>query len=81
MDWINAFVNDLRYAQTAGLVVEIRLLSGTTLLKGVHDVNEEQGFVSLYAGKMLGNDLTTTKVALDQIESVTVTDARRAGED
>lgn len=73
---MNAFLNDLRYAQTTRVAVEVHLISGERLLKGVHDVNEEEGFVSLYDPQHLGDDTTTRKIALDLIGSVTVTDVR-----
>jgi hypothetical protein len=73
---LKAFSEDLRYAQTARLKVKVRLLSGDKLLKGVHEVQEEDNFVSLYSPEMLGGtDMTTMKVDGDLIESVTVTDA------
>jgi hypothetical protein len=71
---MHAFVNDLRYAQTTEVAVRIRLLSGQELLKGVHEVNEEDGFVSLYDPQTLGDTTTTRKIPLDLIESLTVTD-------
>jgi hypothetical protein len=74
---MQAFAGDLKFAQTAGVYVEVRLLSGERLLTGVHDVNEEEGFVSLYAPQNLGDRFTTRKVALDTIESVTVTKDNR----
>jgi hypothetical protein len=72
---MNTFVNDLQYAQTTGRFVEIGLLSGESLLKCVHDVNTEEGFVSLYARETLGDKTTTKRIALDQIASTKVTDS------
>jgi hypothetical protein len=51
----------------------VRLLAGERLLTGVHEVNEEEGFVSLYAPQDLADRFTTRKVPLDAIESVIVT--------
>jgi hypothetical protein len=44
-----ARVNDLRFAMTAQRAVDLRLYSGEQLLTGVHEVNEDEGFVILYA--------------------------------
>ncbi len=71
---MKAFANDLRYAQTTGVAVEVHLLNGERLLSGVHEVNGEEGFVSLYAPTTYGDDTTTRKVPLDLLASVTVTD-------
>jgi hypothetical protein len=65
---------DLRYAQAAGVCAEVVLLTGETILTGVHEVNEERGFVSLHAPTTFGDDATTRKVSLDLVASVTVTD-------
>jgi hypothetical protein len=70
---MKAFADDLRFAQAAGVYVEVRTLSGERLLTGVHDVNEEEGFVSLYAPQDLADKLTTRKIDLDLIGSVVVT--------
>jgi hypothetical protein len=53
-------VEDLRFAQTARLVVEIALLDGETTHTGVHEVNAEEGFLSTYAPQAMG-DFTTTR--------------------
>jgi hypothetical protein len=66
--------DDLRYAQAAGVCVEVVLLNGERLLTGVHQVDEEAGFVSLHAPQVFGDDSTTRKVGLDLIASITVTD-------
>jgi hypothetical protein len=67
---MRAFAGDLRFAQTAGVYVEVRLLSGERLLTGVHEVNEEEGVVRLYAPQDLADRFTTRKVLLDAFESV-----------
>lgn len=73
---MNAFVNDLRYAHITGVAVEVHLVTGEKLLKGVHDVREDEGFVSLFDPQHLGDGTTTRKLALDMIGSITVTDVR-----
>jgi hypothetical protein len=71
---MQAFINDPRYAQTVGRMVEVQLFSGEAIRTGVHDVNEDEGFVSFDAPQHFGDETTTRKVALDVIASVTVTD-------
>jgi hypothetical protein len=71
---MNPFVNDLRYAQAAGVRVDMRLLTGEKFLQGVQEVNDEEGFVTINDPKMLGGDLTTRRVPLDLIATVSVTD-------
>jgi hypothetical protein len=66
-------VDDLRFAQTARLMVEIALLDGENIQTGVHEVNEEGGFVSTYAPQAMGDFTTTRKVPLDLIKWVVVT--------
>jgi len=71
---MKAFWDDFRFAQTSGVAVEVHLLSGESLLTGVHEVHEEEGFVSLYEPQTFGDNTTTRKVDGDLIESLTVTD-------
>jgi hypothetical protein len=65
--------DDLKYAQTTGMSVQIQLLNGDEMLTGVHEVHEDEGFVSLYAPQAFGDDTTTKKVGLDLIATCTVT--------
>jgi hypothetical protein len=65
-------VNDLRYAQTTGVRVDMTLVTGEAIHTGIHEVNEEKGFVSIYAPQAMHDFTTTRKVALDLIGSVTV---------
>ena len=72
-----SFVTEaLRRAQGGSVCAEIVLKSGERILTGVREVNESQGFVSLFAPMTFGDDATTREVALDEIASVTVTDVR-----
>ena len=45
---MKAFWDDFRYAETTRVAVEVHLLNGEKLIKGVHEVHEEEAFVSLY---------------------------------
>lgn len=67
-------VDDLKFAQSAGVMVEVDILGGGKLNTGVHEVNEAEGFVSLYAPETFRDNTTTRKVPLDVLASVTVTD-------
>jgi hypothetical protein len=71
---MKAFIDDLKYAQATGMAVKLTTLVEQIGYIGVHSVNEEEGFVSLFAPVTLGDDTTTRKVALDAIIEVTVTD-------
>ena len=67
-----AKVNDLNFARVSQVAVDLRLYTGEKLLTGVHEVNEDEGYVSLYDPKAFG-DSTTRKVELDAIVSIAVT--------
>jgi hypothetical protein len=71
MAW-QAFVDDLRFAQASEQHVEVLTLSGDRFLTCVHDVNEEEAYVSLYAPQHMGNRTTRRKIPLDHITSVVV---------
>ena len=66
--------DDLEYARAAGVAAEIALLNGETVLTGVHEVNPQGGFVSLYNPQTFEDHTTTRKIGLDLIASVSVTD-------
>lgn len=68
------FESDFRKAMDDGVIVDVRLNSGEKLLTGVHEVNDQEGAVSLYAPQTLGDREAKRKLRLDQIQSVTVTD-------
>jgi hypothetical protein len=68
------FATDFRRARDEGVAVEVRLLSGERLLKGVHGVDEQEGSITLYDPQVKGDKETTSKIRLDQVASVTVTD-------
>jgi hypothetical protein len=68
------FADDFRRAQMEGVAVEVRLLSGERLFKGVQDVDEQEGSVTLYDPQVMGDTKTVRKVRLDQVASVTITD-------
>jgi hypothetical protein len=71
---MDAFVvDDLRFAQTERLIVDIALKDGETIHSSVHEVNAEEGFVSTYAPQDMGDLTTTREVPFDLIEWVVVT--------
>ena len=71
---MKAFGDDLRFAQAANFAVRVRTMSGEEFLAGVHEVHEDEGYVSLYAPEHHGDDTTRRKLDYDLIESLTVTD-------
>jgi hypothetical protein len=76
LDESRTFVDAFRRAQAAGVAVDVRLTNGEKLLKGVHDVKEREGIVSLYAPMTLDDRTTMREIRLDRIVSVSVTDVR-----
>ena len=72
---MESMVNDLKYAQTTRSCVNVTTLSGEKIgLTGVHEVNDAEGWVSLYSGQTFDDNTTTRKVLFDVIASVEVTD-------
>jgi hypothetical protein len=71
-----AIVDDLRFAEKADLAVRVRTMSGEEFLAGVHEVHDDEGYVSLYAPEHHGDQATRRKVDLDLVESLTVTDIK-----
>ena len=74
---MNAWSDDLRFAQQAGVAVEVNLFDGQQFFTGVADVDDEGGFVSLHRPQTFGDLTTRARVRLEDITSVTVTDVRR----
>lgn len=76
MPW-EAFVNDLRFAEQGELAVRISTYSGKSLgLVGVAEVNADEGWVSLKTPATMGDDHTRTRLDLNELASVEVTDIR-----
>jgi hypothetical protein len=48
-------VNDLRYAEATGVAVQLAMLDSEPIHTGVHEVNDEGGFVSVYAPQNMGD--------------------------
>jgi hypothetical protein len=69
---MKAFGEDLRFAQHTGVAVRVRTMSGEEA--GVHDVHEDEDYVSLFAPEHLGDNTTRRKLDYDLIESLIVTD-------
>jgi hypothetical protein len=68
--------DDLRFAQQAGVAVEVDLLDGRHFFTGVADVDDESGSVSLHRPQTLEDTTTRVRVRLDDITSVSVTDVQ-----
>jgi hypothetical protein len=71
---VSAWSDDLRFAQQAGVAVEVRLFDGQRFQTGVADVDEEAGLVSLYRPQTLEDATTRVRIRLDDITSLAVTD-------
>jgi hypothetical protein len=71
---MSAWSDDLRFAQQAGVAVDVRLFDGQRFQTGVADVDEEAGLVSLYRPQTMGDTTTRVRVRLDDITSLAVTD-------
>jgi hypothetical protein len=64
---------DLRFAEHRGLCVNVTLLNGEQYVAaGVHSVDDENGYASLYTPEYMGDETTRTRIRLDDIESVAV---------
>jgi hypothetical protein len=73
---MSAWADDLKFAQQAGVAVEVRLFDGQQFFSGVADVDEEAGLVSLYRPQTFGDTTTRVRVRLDDITSLAVTDVQ-----
>jgi hypothetical protein len=71
---MSAWSNDLRFAQQAGVAVEVRLFDGQHFFTGVESVDDEVGLVGLYRPQDLADTSTRVRIRLDDITSLTVTD-------
>jgi hypothetical protein len=71
---MSAWINDLRFAQQAGVAVEVHLFNGQRFTTGVADVDEDAGEFSLYRPQSLGDATTRARFRLDDITSLAVTD-------
>ncbi len=71
---MSAWSDDLRFAQQAGVAVEIHMFDGQHFQAGVADVDEEAGLFSLYRPQTFGDITTRVRLKLDDITSLSVTD-------
>jgi hypothetical protein len=71
---MTAWSDDLQFAQQTGVAVDVHLFNGQHFQAGVADVNEEEGLVSLFRPQTMGDTTTRTRVRLEDITSLTVTD-------
>jgi hypothetical protein len=71
---MSAWSDDLRFAQQAGVAVDVRLFDGQQFQTGVADVDEENGSVSLYRIEGLREPTARIRVKLEDITSLAVTD-------
>jgi len=73
---MSAWSEDLRFAQQAGVAVDVRLFDGQHYTTGVAEVDEENEPVSLFRPQTMGDTTTRARIKLDDITSLTVTDIR-----
>jgi hypothetical protein len=73
---MSAWSDDLRFAQQAGVAVQVRLFDGQEFFTGVADVDDEAGLTSLYRPQTMGDTTTRVRVRLEDITSLAVTDVR-----
>jgi hypothetical protein len=71
---MSAWSDDLRFAQQAGVAVDVQMFDGQHLQAGVADVDEEAGLFSLYQPKTFGDTTTRVRLKLEDITSLAVTD-------
>jgi hypothetical protein len=70
---MSAWSNDLRFAQQAGVAVEIHMYDGQHFTTGVADVDEDAGEFNLYTPQTFGDTTTRVRLKLDDITSLAVT--------
>jgi hypothetical protein len=75
----NIVIRDLQFAETSGRAVTIRLFTGDKFTRGVKDINEDEGYVTLYDPQTHSDPRVggpTRHVLLNEIAEATVTDMR-----
>jgi hypothetical protein len=73
---MSAWSNDLRFAQQAGVAVDVRMFDGQHFQTGVADVDEEAGLFNLYRPQDFDDTTTRVGLKLDDITSLAVTDVQ-----
>lgn len=72
---MSIWADDLRFANQVGKAVQVTLYDGRDFkLVGVHEVNEDEGWVTLHTPQTMDDQTTRTRVRLEDINSLTVTD-------
>jgi hypothetical protein len=71
---MTAWSDDLKFAQQAGVAVDVRLFDGQRFQTGVADVDDENSLVSLYRPQDFDDTTTRVRIRLDEITSLAVTD-------
>ena len=67
-------IDHLRQAQREHYAVKVTLMNGRKFHAGVHDLNEDEGVVSLYYGPQTPGDPNTRTLKLADIRSVEITE-------
>jgi hypothetical protein len=69
-----AWSDDLRFAQQAGVAVDVHMFDGQRYQTGVADVDEDAGLFRLYTPQTFGDTTTRVRLRLEDITALTVTD-------
>lgn len=70
------FVNDLRYAQTTNVMVQLHLVNGEEQLAAIAEVSDEGDWFKIIEPQDLADITTTRRIRLEDVSSVAVTDIR-----
>jgi hypothetical protein len=71
---VDELVNDLRYAQTANVMVRLHLITGEERLAAIAEVSEEGDWFKIIDPQDLADVSTTRRIRVDDVSSVAVTD-------
>lgn len=72
---MSTWSDDLRFAEQSDLCVEVTMQNGQHYRPtGVHSVDEENGWASLYQPQYMGDETTRVRIWLPDITSVIVTE-------
>ena len=73
---MSGIANDLEFCRANGFFADIRLYSGKTYLSQVLDLDAAQGWVLIDTPQTFGDNTSSTRIRLGDIESVLRTDTK-----
>jgi hypothetical protein len=71
---VNVWSNDLKFAMTTRVIVDAKTLDGAKFFTGVESVDNDAGVVTLFDQRTMGGPAGKTRVRMDDITSLTVTE-------